>query len=248
MSAHPFDAALTLREIGPGRYAGRTSPAYWNMVGPFGGITAAIVLRAVLLHPQLLGEPMSLTVNYAGAMVEGPFEVQVQPVRTNRTTQHWTVGILQNNDQGQPLITTTATLITALRRETWRMSDIPMPEVPTPQEVPQGSYGDDLVWLKRYQLRLVSGGIPREWHGGGDDSLTRVWMQDQPARPLDFCALAALADVFFSAHLAQACHPGASRHSVDHHLFPCQCAGVGRDRDRLGARSGAGAGIPPRVF
>jgi len=197
MSAHPFDAALTLHEIGPGRYAGRTSPAYWNMVGPFGGITAAIVLRAVLQHPQLLGEPMSLTVNYAGAMVEGPFEVQVQPVRTNRTTQHWTVGILQNNDQGQPLITTTATLITALRRETWRMSDIPMPEVPTPQEVPQGSYGDDLVWLKRYQLRLVSGGIPREWHGGGDDSLTRVWMQDQPARPLDFCALAALADVFF---------------------------------------------------
>ena len=43
-SIHPLDAALALSSShseGAGQYTGHTSPAYWNMVGPFGGITAA---------------------------------------------------------------------------------------------------------------------------------------------------------------------------------------------------------------
>jgi acyl-coenzyme A thioesterase PaaI-like protein len=65
------------------------------MVGPFGGTTAATALRAILLHPALLGEPVALTVNYAAAMAEGPFSVTAKPVRTNRSTQHWTVELSQ---------------------------------------------------------------------------------------------------------------------------------------------------------
>ena len=37
-------------------------------------------------------------------------------------------------------------------------------------------------------------------HGDGsgrDDSLTRLWVRDDPPRPLDFAALTALADIFF---------------------------------------------------
>ena len=81
MKPHAFDAALALDQVAPGRYAGRTSEAYWNMVGPFGGCTAATVLKAVLNHPDLLGAPLSITVNYAGALAQGPFEVQLLPVR-----------------------------------------------------------------------------------------------------------------------------------------------------------------------
>ena len=83
---HPFDQALALDSTAPRHYRGQTHPAYWNMVGPFGGITAATVLRSILLHPELLGEPLSLTVNYAGALSTGPFTVQAAPVRTNRST------------------------------------------------------------------------------------------------------------------------------------------------------------------
>lgn len=198
MSQHPFDAALALDEIAPGRYTGHTSAAYWNMVGPFGGTTAASVLAAVLRHPQLLGAPLSLTVNYAGALSEGAFEVQVQPVRTNRSTQHWTAGIVQNDAEGQPVVTTTATVVTAARRETWSLSDVPMPQAPVPAEVPPVHYSNrGVAWLDRYELRPISGAIPTRWDGGGDTSLTRLWMRDHPARALDFCSLAALADVFF---------------------------------------------------
>ena len=83
---HSFDQALVLDTLAEGHYRGQTHPAYWNMVGPFGGITAATALRAILLHPRLLGEPLSLTVNYAGAPTTGPFTVDATPVRTNRST------------------------------------------------------------------------------------------------------------------------------------------------------------------
>ena len=53
MSSHPFDSAVALQPQADGTFLGHTSPAYANMVGPFGGITAAQALNAALLHPQL---------------------------------------------------------------------------------------------------------------------------------------------------------------------------------------------------
>ncbi|MFN4003528.1 MAG: acyl-CoA thioesterase [Hylemonella sp.] len=195
---HPLDEALALQALDAGRYAGQISPAYWNMVGPFGGVTAATVLQAVLQHPQRLGEPLSITVNYAVALTQGPFEVQLQPVRTNRSTQHWTAAIVQADAAAQPVVTTTATVITAVRRETWSLSDLPMPDVPRPQEAPVMQDERPVAWLKQYELRPISGTIPQHWDGHQHDhSMSRLWMRDAPPRPLDFCSLLALSDIFF---------------------------------------------------
>lgn len=65
-SIHPLDEALALTSSAPGQFTGQTHPGYWNMVGPFGGVTAATLLQAVMQHPDRLGDPLSLTVNYAG--------------------------------------------------------------------------------------------------------------------------------------------------------------------------------------
>ena len=66
--------------------------AEWaNMVGPFGGITAAVLLRAIESHPDRLGEPVALTVNFAAPIVDGEFEISRRAPRTNRTNQHWIV-------------------------------------------------------------------------------------------------------------------------------------------------------------
>jgi acyl-CoA thioesterase len=174
MKQHAFDAAMRLDEIAPGRYAGHTSADYWNMVGPFGGTTAATALQAVLRHPQLLGAPLSLTVNYAGALTQGPFEVQLQPVRTNRSTQHWTIGILQKDEQGNPVVTTTATVVTAVRRETWSLSDTPMPHVPAPHEAAALHLAKAVAWFHCYEMRPVSGAIPQQWDGHGETSLSQL--------------------------------------------------------------------------
>ena len=196
-SLHPLDKALALESVTPGQYRGHTSPGYWNMVGPYGGATAATALRAVLLHPQLLGEPLSLTVNYAAALTAGPFTVQAEPVRTNRSTQHWNISILQTDAQGQQVVTTTATAVTAMRRDTWSLGDVPMPAVPPPAQCPRIAPRTGVEWLNRYEMRPVTGTLPEQWDGQGDSSLSQLWMRDEPTRTLDFCALAALADVFF---------------------------------------------------
>ncbi|HRM92936.1 MAG TPA: thioesterase family protein, partial [Alicycliphilus sp.] len=47
-ATHPFDDALALDPGAPDHFSGRTTPGYWNMVGPYGGITAATLLQAVL--------------------------------------------------------------------------------------------------------------------------------------------------------------------------------------------------------
>jgi hypothetical protein len=198
-TTHPLDQALQLAPIAdalPGQYQGQTHPGYWNMVGPFGGVTAATLLQAILLHPDRLGDPLSLTVNYAGALVEGAFTIHAVPVRTNRSTQHWTLSILQADAEGALVVTTTGTAVTAVRRETWSVADLPMPEV-TPAADLEPLARQGVEWVNRYEMRPLTGPIPNTWDGSGDHSTTQLWMRDAPARPLDFLSLAALADVFY---------------------------------------------------
>lgn len=192
MTAHAFDQAFALQPLGDGRFAGVTSPAYANMVGPFGGVTAATALNAVLQHPVLLGEPVALTVNYAAALADGPFEVTARPARTNRSTQHWWVEIVQ---AGETVLTATA--VTAARRETWSVDELAAPDMPTPEAVGKPNMAALVEWVRRYDIRITEGAIPTAWDGSGDASRTTLWMRDEPARPLDFCSLAAMADVFY---------------------------------------------------
>ena len=146
--------ALQPRE--PGVYTGRTTQAYWNMVGPFGGITAAAMLEAVLKHPQLLGDPISLTVNFAGAVTEGEFTIRANPVRTNRSTQHWMLTLEQPGPDGEMVVATTATVMTALRRETWGVSDVKMPVAPGPASAAQR--GDGPSWIANSMANSVPSG------------------------------------------------------------------------------------------
>lgn len=191
-TAHVFDQAIALTPQGGNLFAGHTSAAYGNMVGPFGGITAAQAMNAVLQHPQRLGEPVSLTVNFAAALAPGPFEVEARPARTNRSTQHWVIDVRQD---GQSVLTGTA--FTALRRDTWSLDEEAMPQCPSPEQVASGVGSIPMEWVKQYEMRPIAGAMPAVWDGSGDSSLTQLWVRDQPPRSLDFASLTALSDVFF---------------------------------------------------
>lgn len=187
-----FDEAVALTALGNGRYTGRTHPAFGNMVGPFGGITAATALNAVCLHPERLGTPLSLTVNFAAALAEGPFELDARPVRTNRSTQHWTLEMRQADG-----VVLTATAVTAVRRDTWGVDDARKPDVPGPDTLATARIASPVEWIRRYAMRPIEGPLPLLWDGSGSASRSRLWVRDEPARALDFCGLTALADVFF---------------------------------------------------
>jgi acyl-CoA thioesterase len=189
---HPFDQAIALTPTAEGEFAGATSPAYANMVGPFGGMSAAQVLQSVMLHPSRLGDPVALTVNFCAALADGPFTAIAVPVRTNRSTQHWTVSVRQGD-----ATVLTATALTAVRRNTFAAIEHGKPEVPVPGEVPLPVGKACVEWVRRYEMRFVEGAFPAAWDGGDrGHSCTRLWVRDQPPRPLDFASLTALADVF----------------------------------------------------
>ncbi len=197
---HPFDEALRLEPLDaarPGVFKGSSSPAYWNMVGPFGGTTAATALQAVLLHPSLLGEPLSLTVNFAAAVAPGDFQLTARPLRTNRSTQHWFIEMTQLDAQGAQSVLMSATAVTAVRRPTWGQNDSTMPVVPLPQNCSLAAYPDKLAWTQRYEIRVARGGLPQLLDGGGKDSLSQFWLRDNPPRSLDVLALTAMADAFY---------------------------------------------------
>jgi acyl-CoA thioesterase len=196
---HAFDRALQLQPIAeqPNRWRGEVSADYWNMVGPFGGMTAATALQAVLGHPERLGQPVALTVNYVAPLARGPFVIEVRPVRTNRSTQHWLLSLSQTDGAAGDAVVLTASAMTALRRDTWGEAEALAPQVPKPAALAPYRPPQELGWAGRYELRPIMGDVPSQWDGRQHDSLSQLWVRDQPPRALDFPGLAAMADIFF---------------------------------------------------
>jgi acyl-CoA thioesterase len=197
-AVHSFDAAVALQAqecvAGCQSYLGHTQPDWQNMVGPFGGITAATLLHGVLQHPQRMGEPVSLTVNFCAAVAPGAFEVTAQAARTNRSTQHWTTQVLQAGE-----VVMTATAVTALRRQTFSVQEWSMPQVAPAHEHMSAAHNPVRpTWTHRYDWRPIEGDLPSEWQGAvQDSSKSLLWIRDEPPRSLDFLSLTALCDSFF---------------------------------------------------
>ncbi len=190
-AVHPLDQAIALTPLDKDRWQGATSQAYANMVGPFGGTTGATLLHGVLSHDELLGEPVSLTVNFAAPVADGNFEVIARPVRTNRNSQHWWIEMVQEGE-----VVTFATAVTARRRETWASTEAGFPDVPPASDLPVSAKEGRPAWTRNYDMRFVGGDLLGE-PDRDYPSRSQVWMQDQPPRPLDFLSLSALCDAFF---------------------------------------------------
>lgn len=192
MLTHPFDAGIQLDAVSGGVMRGRTHPAWDSMVGPFGGITAAALLRAVEHHPDRIGEPVALTVNFAAPIADGDFDIALRAARTNRTNQHWTLELSQDAE-----VKTTATALFAIRRDTWADTEARPPSAPPPEQIPRdNAQGDFVGWGRLYDLRFAQGPFPGAGAQPSPTAATTMWMRDEARRGLDFPALVAMCDVF----------------------------------------------------
>lgn len=191
---HPFDTATRLEQRARDDFVGRTSADYANMVGPFGGVTAACLLQAPLQHAARIGEPIALTVNFAAAVQDGEFEIVARALRTNRSTQHWAMALSQRG-----AVVASATAVFAVRRTTWSAPEAAFPQgLPTPQALDRADVIERLAWTRRFDMRFVRGALPAVLDGQERaDSLSQVWTRDEPPRPLDFASLVSLCDSFF---------------------------------------------------
>lgn len=189
---HSFDEAIALTPDGSGSVTARTHPDWANMVGPYGGVTAAVALRTVLEHPEVQGRPAALTVNYLAPIADGEYTLTAVPVRTNRSNQHWTITATQ---EGKTLLTGTA--LFSQVRETWSDTEAAFPQVPPPAQVDPRPGALPLPWLNRYEMRVIDGEIPEGPEQARPDSVTQQWFRHAEPRGWDFPALASACDVFF---------------------------------------------------
>jgi hypothetical protein len=179
--AHAFDTAIALTAQGDGAFAGQTSPAYANFIGPFGGITAAQLRQRRAAASGPARRPRRAHRQLRRRRGRRPLPAAGAPARTNRSTQHWIVEMLQGGET-----VATATVVTALRRDhAWGGHEAAMPAVARPADVPR-TQRQGVEWLHRYDMRFVTGSLPRKWEGeGAAESLSRLWVRDEPPRPLD---------------------------------------------------------------
>lgn len=188
---HPFDQAVELLETPSHSFQGHIPQTYANMVGPFGGIIVAVILNGILSHKESQGDPVSLTVNFAGPIADAPFEITGRLMRTNRSNQHWIAELTQDSQ-----VAATATVILAKRQETWKMPEARTPAAPKPDEVESWSAPPGPNWIQRYDFKFIRGELTLSGQPA-KDSESLLWVRDEPERPLDFLSLAAISDVFF---------------------------------------------------
>ncbi len=192
-AAHPLDIATALKRLGPERLEGRTSDFYSNVGGPFGGFTAAVLLRAVVEDERRQGTPVALTVNYCAAIADGAFEISCRERRTGRSTQHWSLELTQGEK-----VAATASVVCGARRPVWSHRTATPPVIAPPESITPYTYPREGGWLHRYEMRFAAGATdfsprdPNELR----EPVSLLWMRDKPDRPLDYVALAALSDAF----------------------------------------------------
>lgn len=190
-TGHPLDAVIDIRPDGGRGADGWTVPEYGNMVGPFGGATAAFILQVIDAQADRVGEPVALTVTYAAPIADGEFHVDVDLVRTNRTNQHWTATLSQDGE-----VKSTATAVFGIRREVWSDIEAVMPTAGEPASYPPATWPLGVAFLRNYDVRVIDGAPPED-EPPAPSSLSTFWVRHDPERHLDFPALAALADVFY---------------------------------------------------
>jgi acyl-CoA thioesterase len=190
---HPLDQATALERIGPARYAARTSDFYSNFSGPFGGFTAAALLRAVLEDERRQSTPVALTVNYCAAIAEGAFEIAAREVRTGRSTQHWSVELTQGDT-----VAATASVVCGERRAVWSHHPAEMPQMPPAEALPVFTGFKPGGWTSRYEMRFAEGAPDWSPRDASDvrSARSQLWMRDDPVRPLDYLSLACMSDAF----------------------------------------------------
>jgi len=186
-----FEQATAVTPLGDGRWTAEADPEWFATVGPNGGYTAAIVLRAMtetLAAPER--EPRSLTLHYLRPLVAGPYEIGVAVKRAGRRLSTLSARIEQN---GQMCLLALGAFSEDFEAAA-EYAD-PAPEVPRPETVEAIPQERALVAVaRRFVVRPAVGG---RLFGQEDEALTGGWIEfAESTPPLDAMALAMLSDAW----------------------------------------------------
>ena len=76
-----FDSSLILSPAGARQWSSQIDKRYWNAIGPWGGWTVALLLKAVLAETDHAGTPVAMTINLMGGLNESPLTLTTRAAR-----------------------------------------------------------------------------------------------------------------------------------------------------------------------
>jgi len=189
---HLFDEAIDLKRIREGDdfvvFSGTAHPAFTNMIGPFGGWSAAILAKAMMVSAGEDMELVSITTDFMAGVEEGPIEIETRCDRAGRSTEFWSARLTGNDGQ---VLGTRATGILSRRRDTISWTEGQCPKVPDPESCER--FEVPMAWTKTLEIRNASHQAFK-LNKPTEDMNSSAWVRIDPPRTLDAAALVALAD------------------------------------------------------
>lgn len=126
---------FSLTALGPGRWTTHAGAEWKNPNGPlWGGYPIGLCLRVMAAEPEATGEPLSITLTYVAALVEGEIEVRTRRLRQGGSIGVWEVDL---RPAGAEQVSVQAIVTMARRPATPPFAFARMPEAPDPESLPQ---------------------------------------------------------------------------------------------------------------
>jgi len=187
-----FDDDTAVERAGPDLFRANIDRKWWVMRGPNGGYVAAILERAMT---EAVGDPArtarSLTVHFLTPPEAGPVEIHTRIDRAGRSLTSMSARLVQSDR----LIATAVGAFSAGRKAVG-YSELRMPDVPPPEDVPS---------------RIIEGAPPHaamlDWKpaigaadfSAGDHAVTGGWFRLREPQLADPVVLTSYADNWFPA-------------------------------------------------
>jgi acyl-CoA thioesterase len=187
-----FDDDTAVQRTGDGRFTANIDRKWWVLRGPNGGYVAAILQRAMTAAVGDAGRPArSLTVHFLRPPEAGPIDVHVDIERQGRSLTSTSARLVQ---EGRTIATAVGAY--SAGRDAVEYSEIEMPGVPAPEEVPARSIEGAPAHAQMFDWRPAIGAVPFE---AGESAITGGWFRLREPQVADPIVLASYADGWFPA-------------------------------------------------
>lgn len=187
---------MRLDPRGDGRYVGHFDRSWWVVVGPNGGVIAALLLRAAQLEAGADRTPRTITVHYVRPPTEGQVEIDVTVDQAGRTVSFLRAQMFQDGR-----LTATAVVALTGHREPpleWEQRTMPA-TAPLADSWMMDGEGTGIPIRDRWDQAWTIGvpGRPETFTVDGYEA--GGWIRLTEPEPYDPCVVAAIADAWVPA-------------------------------------------------
>lgn len=187
-----FDDDTAVQRVSGDTFRATIDRKWWVLRGPNGGYVAAILERAMTAAVDDPARPArSITVHFLTPPDAGPVDVHTQIERQGRALTSTSARLVQ----GDRLIATAVGAFSA-RRDAIEYSEVEMPNVPLPDEVPSRALEGAPAHAAMFDWRPAIGPVPFE---EGDQAITGGWFRLREPQVADPVVLTSYADGWFPA-------------------------------------------------